>query len=228
MTDAAIAITEEKIDKLINDLSNFPKLVKDPSKLKSVVDPKPMSQEDIDDITAKLKRGLELYGGIGLSANQLGLDVRACIINVKEPLVLINPVITEVSRDTVAYVEQCLSIPKSMTKPVKTVRHKSFTLECDNLGTVVFSPDYVEGREWKDSNEFFGDLGLLECVCAQHEIDHLNGTLITDTKRRYTTTVVKNKTYGRNEMVMVKLPDGSTEFIKYKKALQLGSSVEIL
>ena len=226
MVDTAIEITQEKIDKLTSTL--FPKLIKDPSKLKSVIQPKPMSQEDIDYITLQLTNALEIHGGIGLSANQIGLDVRACIINVKEPLVLINPTIVEVSRDTVAYIEQCLSIPKSMGKPVKTIRHKSITIECDNLGTVVFSPDYVEGREWKDSNEFFGDTGLLECVCAQHEIDHLNGTLITDTKRRYTTTVVKQKSYGRNEMVMVKLPDGSTEFIKYKKALQLGSAVQIL
>jgi peptide deformylase len=226
MVDTAIEITQEKIDKLTSTL--FPKLIKDPSKLKSVIQPKPMSQEDIDYITLQLTNALEIHGGIGLSANQIGLDVRACIINVKEPLVLINPVVVEVSRDTVAYVEQCLSIPKSMGKPVKTIRHKSITIECDNLGTVVFSPDYVEGREWKDSNEFFGDTGLLECVCAQHEIDHLNGTLITDTKRRYTTTVVKQKSYGRNEMVMVKLPDGSTEFIKYKKALQMGSAVQIL
>jgi peptide deformylase len=226
MVDTAIEITQEKIDKLTSTL--FPKLIKDPSKLKSVIQPKPMSQEDIDYITLQLTNALEIHGGIGLSANQIGLDVRACIINVKEPLVLINPTIVEVSRDTVAYIEQCLSIPKSMGKPVKTIRHKSITIECDNLGTVVFSPDYVEGREWKDSNEFFGDTGLLECVCAQHEIDHLNGTLITDTKRRYTTTVVKQKSYGRNEMVMVKLPDGSTEFIKYKKALQMGSAVQIL
>lgn len=195
------------------------KLIKDPSKLKSVIQPKPMSQEDIDDITVKLLDGLKEFGGIGLSANQIGLDVRACVINVKEPLVLINPVVTEVSNDTVAYVEQCLSIPKTMVKPVKTVRHKSFTVECDNLGTVIFSPD-LDGT-WKDSNEFFNDMGLLECVCAQHEIDHLNGILITDEKRKYTTTVVKAKTYGRNEMVMVKLPNGESEFMKYKKAQQI-------
>lgn len=195
------------------------KLIKDPSKLKSVIQPKPMSQEDIDDVTVKLLDGLKEFGGIGLSANQIGLDVRACVINVKEPLVLINPVVTEVSNDTVAYVEQCLSIPKTMVKPVKTVRHKSFTVECDNLGTVIFSPD-LDGT-WKDSNEFFNDMGLLECVCAQHEIDHLNGILITDEKRKYTTTVVKAKTYGRNEMVMVKLPNGESEFMKYKKAQQI-------
>lgn len=203
------------------------KLIKDPSKLKSVIQPKPMSQEDIDDVTLKLLDGLKQFGGVGLAANQIGLDVRACVINVKEPLVLINPVVIEASKDTVAYVEQCLSIQKTMDKPVKTIRHKSFTVECDNLGTVVFSPDYVEGREWKDSNEFFNDSGLLECVVAQHEIDHLNGILITDEKRRYTTTIVAPKKYNRNDMVMVKLPNGESEFMKYKKALLI-SGAQIL
>ena len=201
-------------------------LIKDPSKLKKIIQPKPMTQEEIDDVSVKLLEGLAKFGGVGLAANQIGLDVRACVINVKEPLVLINPRVTEVSKDTVAYVEQCLSIPKSMKKPVKTVRFKSFTVECDNLGTVIFSPDQKE--EWKDSNEFFGDEGLLECVCAQHEIDHLNGVLITDSVRRYTTTVISTKKYGRNDRVMVKLPNGDTEFMKYKKAepmLKLGAEI---
>jgi peptide deformylase len=203
------------------------RLIKNPNKLRKPLEPKPMTQEQIDEISTTLLTELKRHGGIGLSANQVGLDVRACVINVKEPLVLINPKVTEVSKETVAYVEQCLSLEKSMRKPVKTVRHKSFTVECDNLGTVVFSPDQKE--PYKDSNEFFGDSGLLECVCAQHEIDHLNGVLITDSIRRYTTTIVNNKKYGRNDKVMVKLADGNTEFMKYKKAQPLLSQgAEIL
>ena len=85
-------------------------LIKNPSKLKTPLVSKPMTQEDIDDISTKLLEGLAKFGGIGLSANQIGLDVRACVINVKEPLVLINPIVTEVSKETVAYVEQCLSL----------------------------------------------------------------------------------------------------------------------
>ncbi len=192
------------------------RLIKNPNKLRKPLEPKPMTQEEIDKVSTTLLTELKRHGGIGLSANQIGLDVRACVINVKEPLVLINPKVTEVSKDTVAYVEQCLSLEKSMRKPVKTVRSKSFTVECDNLGTVIFSPDQKE--PYKDSNEFFSDEGLLECVCAQHEIDHLNGVLITDSIRRYTTTIVNNKKYGRNDKVMVKLADGNTEFMKYKKA----------
>ena len=201
-------------------------LITNPLKIQKKIEPKEMSQENIDQISIILLDGLKKYGGIGLSANQLGLDVRACVINVKEPLILINPKIVETSSDTVAYVEQCLSIPKSMRKPVKTVRYKSIKVECDNLGTVVFTPDN-ELSNWKDSNEFFNDMGLLECVCAQHEIDHLNGKLITDSSNRYNPTYYAPKTYGRNEMVMVKLPNGETEFMKYKKA-QLIQGAEVL
>ena len=201
------------------------KLIKDPRKLNKVIEPKPLTHEEVESISTTLLTELTKHGGVGLSANQIGLDTRACVINVKDPLVLINPRVTEVSKETVAYVEQCLSLDKTMRKPVKTIRHKSFTVETDNLGLVEFSPDKTE---WKDSNEFFSDEGLLECVCAQHEIDHLNGILITDSSRRYTTTIVREKKYGRNERVMVKLPNGDTEFMKYKKAepmLSVGAEI---
>ena len=201
------------------------KLIQDPSKLKTKVEPTPFTQEEIDEISVTLLQELKRHGGIGLSANQIGINKRACVINVKEPLVLINPRVAEVSEESVVYVEQCLSMPKTMRKPVQTVRFKTITVECDNLGTVIFSPDSKE--EWKDSNEFYNDEGLLECVVAQHEIDHLEGRLITD--RRYTQTITREKKYGRNERVMVKLADGSTEFMKYKKAEPLLSQgAEIL
>ena len=191
------------------------KLIKDSIQLKKQILPKPMTKEEVDKVSKTLLTELEKHGGLGLSANQIGLTDRVCLINVKEPLLLVNPKVVEVSKETVVYVEQCLSLDKTMRKPVKTIRHKSFTVETDNLGLVEFSPDK---SDWKDSNEFFSDEGLLECVCAQHEIDHLDGVLITDSKRRYTTTVTSTKKYGRNERVMVKLSNGDTEFMKYKKA----------
>jgi peptide deformylase len=202
-------------------------IVKDKLKLNKVIQPSNLNATEIQKITDTLTTELATHGGIGLAANQLGLDIRACIINVKDPLVLINPKIVERSEDAVAYVEQCLSIDKTMKSPVKTVRSKRIVVECDNLGTVIFSPDNEFG-DWKDANEFFEDLGLMECVVAQHEIDHLDGILITDSSRKYTTTYIAPKQYGRNEMVMVKLPDGKTEFIKYKKAqklLELGAVI---
>lgn len=202
------------------------RLVTDTSKLKKSIEPKPMTQQEIDEVSTILLEELTRHGGVGLAANQIGLDVRACVINVKEPLVLINPKVVEVSEEVVAYVEQCLSLPKTMKEPKKTVRHKSITVECDNLGTVLFSSDQKE--PYKNSQEFFSDEGLLECVVAQHEIDHLNGILMTDERRRYTTTVIAPKRYGRNERVMVKMPNGNTEFMKYKKAetlLSIGAEI---
>ena len=203
-------------------------LIKDPNKLRTPLSSQPLSQKDIDIVSDKLTTELTKHGGLGLSANQIGLTDRVCIVNVKEPLILVNPRVTEASKETVVYLEQCLSLDKTMKKPVQTLRHKSFTVECDNLGTVIFSSDKKEGETWKDSEEFYSDEGLLECVCAQHEIDHLNGILITDSSRRYTTTIRREKKYGRNERVMVKLSDGSTEFMKYKKAepmLSLGAEI---
>jgi peptide deformylase len=202
-------------------------IVKDKIKLSKPIKPSKLSAEEIQKITDTLTTELEKHGGIGLSANQLGLDVRACIIKVIDPLVLINPTIIERSEDAVAYVEQCLSIDKTMKSPVKTIRSKRILVETDNLGIVEFKADN-QFNDWKDSNEFFNDSGLLECVVAQHEIDHLDGILITDISRKYSTTYVAPKSYGRNEMVMVKLPDGKTEFMKYKKAqkfLELGAEI---
>jgi len=202
-------------------------IVKDKFKLTKPIKPSKLSAEEIQKITDTLTTELEKHGGIGLSANQLGLDVRACIIKVIEPLVLINPTIIERSEDAVAYVEQCLSIDKTLKSPVKTIRSKRILVETDNLGVVEFKADN-QFNDWKDADEFFGDAGLMECVCAQHEIDHLDGILITNPERRYSTTYIAPKTYGRNEMVMVKLPDGKTEFMKYKKAqpfLELGAEI---
>lgn len=204
-------------------------IVKDVKKLKVAVEPKKYTKNQIEYVSEKLKRTLSYSKGFGLSANQIGLDERICLIDLgkDEPMILVNPKIVDRSKKVVVYMEQCLSLDKTMRKPVKTIRHQSITVECDNLGTIVFSPDSPEG--WKNSEEFWEDQGLLECVCAQHEIDHLNGKLITDKDRRYSQTVIKSKKYGRNERVMVKMPNGDTEFMKYKKAIPyLDRGCEIL
>lgn len=200
------------------------KIIKDKKILSIPVKERKLDRVETDKISIILKIELERHKGFGLSTNQLGLKERACIIKVREdeePLILINPRIVEVSKDVIIYQEQCLSIDKTMRNPVKTVRNKSVTVNCDNLGTIEFGPDLEEGKEYKDANEYFSDRGLLECVCVQHEIDHLNGILITDKIRRYTTTIVSTKKYGRNDRVMVKLPDGTTDFMKYKKAIPM-------
>lgn len=208
------------------------KIVKDKKLLRKPVPVVELTKTETDHISFLLTTELKLNGGIGLSINQLDIPSlvpykgRACIVNVIDPLVLINPKIVHRSTENIAYGEQCLSDDKSMKKPVKTVRSKKVTVECDNLGTVEFGPTNLN---WKTTEEYFDDQGMLECVCVQHEIDHLDGILMTDSSRRYTTTITAPHKYGRNERVMVKLPDGSTEFMKYKKAIpMLAVGCEIL
>ena len=196
------------------------KIVTDTIKLKKVVTDLPKNKSEEEVISAALFTVLEKEKGFGLSANQIGVDKRMCVINIKEPMVLINPKITKRSEEAVQYIESCLSLPKTMRKPKNTVRSVSVTVETDNLGTVEFGPDEKD-KIGTEGHNYFGDEGLLECVVAQHEIDHLDGILITDSIRAYNIQRVSEKKYGRNDKVMVKSPDGETDFMKYKKAVPL-------
>ena len=196
------------------------KIVTDTIKLKKVVTDLPKNKSEEEVISAALFTALEKEKGFGLSANQIGVDKRMCVINIKEPMVLVNPKIVKRSEDVVQYIESCLSLPKTMRKPKNTVRSISITVETDNLGTVEFGPDEKD-KIGTEGHNYFADEGLLECVVAQHEIDHLDGILITDQIRAYNIQRVSQKKYGRNEKVMVKSPEGDTDFMKYKKAVPL-------
>ena len=196
------------------------KIVTDTIKLKKVVTDLPKNKSEEEVISAALFTALEKEKGFGLSANQIGVDKRMCVINIKEPMVLVNPKIVKRSEEAVQYIESCLSLPKTMRKPKNTVRSISITVETDNLGTVEFGPDEKD-KIGTEGHNYFADEGLLECVVAQHEIDHLDGILITDQIRAYNIQRVSEKKYGRNEKVMVKSPEGDTDFMKYKKAVPL-------
>ena len=196
------------------------KIVTDTIKLKKVVTDLPKNKSEEEVISAALFTALEKEKGFGLSANQIGVDKRMCVINIKEPMVLVNPKIVKRSEDAVQYIESCLSLPKTMRKPKNTVRSISITVETDNLGIVEFGPDEKD-KIGTEGHNYFADEGLLECVVAQHEIDHLDGILITDQIRAYNIQRVSEKKYGRNEKVMVKSPEGDTDFMKYKKAVPL-------
>lgn len=196
------------------------KIVTDKIKLKKPITDLPKNKSEEEVISAALFTALEKEKGFGLSANQIGVDKRMCVINIKEPMVLINPKIIKRSEEAVQYIESCLSLPKTMRKPKNTVRSVSITVETDNLGTVEFGPDEKD-KIGTEGHNYFGDEGLLECVVAQHEIDHLDGILITDSIRAYNIQRVSEKKYGRNDKVMVKSPDGETDFMKYKKAVPL-------
>ena len=136
--------------------------------------------------------------GIGLAANQVGIDAAVAVLNVREPIVLINPEI--VSRETeIPYYEGCLSYPG---KGVNTIRYETVEVKSDNVdGTMIFS-GVDTGEEakgtWEDGQKKQDrEIRTLEAVCVQHEIDHLNGMRCLD--RAVDVTYRAEKKPGRNE-----------------------------
>lgn len=120
--------------------------------------------EDIEEgvrIGKLLLRELErANNGVGLAANQIGIDARVCVIKVDRPVILVNPVIKN-SFKKIFFPEGCLSFPGEQ---VTTVRYANIAVQADNHDGILL----------------FGESSLLECVCVQHEIDHLNGITMYD------------------------------------------------
>ena len=159
--------------------------------------------------------------GIGLAANQVGIDASVAVINVREPLILINPVIKE-QWDEIDYYEGCLSYPK---KGVNTKRYKNIIIHTEQEESDwYFSGESTPGEgmgtwEQAKSNKHDEEQRLLESVCVQHEIDHLNGVICMDKEIKLEPIKVSNK-WGRNEIVGI--TDGKELVeMKYKKAKPL-------
>ena len=167
----------------------------------------------------------EREDGIGLAANQVGIDARVAVVNVREPLILINPVIKE-QWDEIAYYEGCLSYPKH---GVSTRRYKNVIIHTEQEeGDWYFSGAETPGEgkgTWEEESTtksvFTKDneQKIMEAVCIQHEIDHLNGVTIMD--REYKRKPIRvSKKFRRNEVVMI-TNGKETKDLKYKKALPL-------
>ena len=168
----------------------------------------------------------ERKDGIGLAANQVGIDASVAVVNVREPLILINPVIKE-QWDEIEYYEGCLSYPK---KGIHTKRYRNVIIHTEQEE----SDWYFSGEEnptqgkgsWEQEQNLKEDneLRLLESICVQHEIDHLNGKTIHDRENKPEPLRVSKK-WGRNEIVGI--TDGKDyKEIKYKKAKPLLDSGE--
>ena len=179
-------------------------IIKDKNKLQEKCSP--VSIKEGEEIGVRLLHELrDSDNGIGLAANQIGINKRVCVINVKEPLVLINPKIVEKSKEQFIFPEGCLSFPDSK---VKTQRHQDIVVEADNHdGRLSFSANS------KDINDAF------ECVCVQHEIDHLDGITMFDREFRQE-PIVRGvntpKKIGRNEKVTI-TKGTESKVLKYKK-----------
>jgi peptide deformylase len=123
-----------------------------------------------DQVRKDAARMLELMyegGGIGLAANQVDLPYRIVVLNLtgdperpEHEQVLINPVILE-REGTEEGTEGCLSLPGLVLEVTRaaTLRVSARDLDGNVIDRVVTG---LEARAW------------------QHEVDHLDGTLIID------------------------------------------------
>ena len=112
-----------------------------------------------------LNRGKE---GIGLAANQVGIDASVAVLNVREPLILINPVI-EKQWDEIDYYEGCLSYPK---KGIHTKRYKNIIIKTEQEESGWYFSGAESAKDgkgsWEVSKKYDQEQRLLEAVCVQH------------------------------------------------------------
>jgi peptide deformylase len=111
---------------------------------------------------------LRREGGIGLSANQVGLPLNMCVVELtsSDPKILLNPRIVKMSDKMTISKEGCLSLPGAL---VSVNRHTNVIVEYE---TVRGETEKIEAD------------GLLS-NCLQHEIDHLNGVLMINRISNY-------------------------------------------
>jgi peptide deformylase len=127
----------------------------------------PSKEVSLEDVSLKqfveeMKETLHIVKGLGLASNQVGILKRVFIYDVGDgPEVMINPEVVWESDEKVEDIEGCLSVPgiEVTIERAEKIRVEGFTLK---------------GKKKTIEAE-----GLLARV-MQHEIDHLNGTLIID------------------------------------------------
>ena len=197
---------------IINCTVNDNHLIK--SKLREV------SVEEGRAIATELFQILNKRGdGIGLASNQVGIDAQVAVVNVREPIMLINPKVIK-KWDEIPYYEGCLSFPGQAIR-TQRYRHiivKSSDVDCQYYFSGAGSPKGAKGS-WETSAKHDQDQRILEAICVQHEIDHLNGVTIHDREKNLEPTKVEKK-IGRNQLVTIKKGD-AVKVLKYKKAQPL-------
>ena len=124
--------------------------------------------EELQDVALELLGDMYNMNAIGLAANQVGLKIRLCVLdpafmlNKRMPIVMFNPEIVEVGEEFFTAPEGCLSLP-------------DLGLQVPRFRNIVVRYLGLDKKEHtiKDDNS------LLSSV-IQHEIDHLEGTLMID------------------------------------------------
>jgi len=121
--------------------------------------------DDVTDLVRDLHDTLNVSGGVGLSAPQIGVHKRVIFISCEQFAgEMINPIIKEMN-DVKRLPEGCLSFP-GVSEDIE---------RCDNI--VV---EYTKLSGEKITEKFTG----LPAQVVQHEVDHLDGILMIDSLSR--------------------------------------------
>lgn len=130
--------------------------------LRQVCEPCEVGDNSLKKLAKQMAKAMYKNNGCGLAAPQVGVLKRIIVVDCdteseeQDPLVLINPILVDVSGEEVVEEEGCLSCP-GISVPVK---RKPFA-------SVRYFD--LDGEEWIIEGD--GLLGR----CLQHEIDHLDG-----------------------------------------------------
>ena len=128
---------------------------------------KKFTRKEVNDLISRMRRVMHAANGIGLSANQIGLDVSVFVAETPDPqggtkfYAVFNPKIEKIEKSTISFEEGCLSIPG---KWGEVTRSEQIVVSGYNK---MGKP--VKVKAW----------GLLARI-FQHEFDHLNGKLFID------------------------------------------------
>ena len=125
--------------------------------------------EKFDKSLEKLTRDMlhTMYedNGIGLAATQVNRHIRVIVMDLSEernePRVFVNPEYTILDKSPFIYEEGCLSIP-------------GFNEEISRPSKILLKWQDLQGNFHEEKPD-----GIFT-VCAQHEIDHLDGKLFVD------------------------------------------------
>ena len=119
--------------------------------------------DDLQRLVTRMRQLMHDARGVGLAATQVGILQRVFVFQKAEDdvVAVINPTLTELSDETEIEDEGCLSL-QGVTMPVE--RHLRVTLE---------------GKD-PEENAVRYELEGHPARVAQHELDHLDGTLILD------------------------------------------------
>lgn len=125
------------------------------------------TKKEIRELIKTMRVAMREANGIGLSANQIGLDIKVFVAQVPDDqgrqkfYAIFNPELTKLSAEKNNMEEGCLSVPEKFG--------------------MVERPDQttLEGMDQNGKKIKIKAWGLLARV-FQHEVDHLNGALFID------------------------------------------------